>query len=959
MKLLRLSLLAAVLAALAVGMVATAGAQVLQPGFDQALLEDVDGRTRAWGVAAADFNEDGLTDLVAGDTFGDVHLFQGSGDGTFTDQGVKINMTFNDAYGLAAGDIDGDGSQDILLSRTGGAGSVGDGEIHLYLGNGNGTFQSTGFPQLGIVIGDAGTDAAVLAAADVDGDGDTDIVAGDVTSSENARADVTLFRNNGGLTFAAETIISAPNVPPNPEQPPYFPPTSFLHAFGLAFGDVDGDGDQDLLVTDRAAYLYVYANNGAGAFSPLRYNNIGTRPFAFGRLQNAFTAQLAIETGDVNGDGLVDLVTGGETADLEGKVSVWLNEGVDGSDRPIFFGMGVVGGAGTDARGLAVGQLNPSEDAYTDIAFGNFEGNVYGLFADLTDTDGDGTIDRADNCPLTYNPADMKLDRVNAVQIDTDGDGQGDACDDDDDGDAVLDANDNCMLHPNAGQGDADGDGRGDGCDPQDERPGHPGIGSYEWEQANKTDWGRKPVIIMRADALSIGFRTEIAQTLVNEALARDMAFTLAVIPWNEPTFAGSTSPAFLNSVAGNPDFEIVQHGTYHACMYTAGTGAEFDCGMDLPQSYNLMRVGHDSLFNTVDFSTASHQLTGFIPPEDAADIAAEEAAIQLGYRYFASAWYAEEPNFISIDANGLVHLPWSQIACGNGLASWVECSTTNVDAHSGVDCDVEAYCRPTKEPNASKTYDPWEDYAANSLKERCHYDLTVRYGVCAVLFELTIYDDGTGAPDLQALEGYKVTLDDLRDLADETGAVFMTLGQYAASLSIDDTVPPEITINSPQAADYPHAGTLTADFAVTDDLSGVYAVHADLDGQPVSDGDVLSLLDLSLGSHTLTVVAEDTAGNVSQESVTFNVIVTFDSLKAAVEELLADGEITKPQLARSLLAKIDAAEAAAARGNFNAARDALQAFINSVDAQRGKAISPAAADLLITDANWMRTSLP
>jgi hypothetical protein len=275
------------------------------------------------------------------------------------------------------------------------------------------------------------------------------------------------------------------------------------------------------------------------------------------------------------------------------------------------------------------------------------------------------------------------------------------------------------------------------------------------------------------------------------------------------------------------------------------------------------------------------------------------------------------------------------------------------------VDCDVEAHCRPTREPNASKTYDPWEDYAANSLKERCHYDLTVRYGVCAVLFELTIYDDGTGAPDLQALEGYKVTLDDLRDLADETGAVFMTLGQYAASLSIDDTVPPEITINSPQAADYPHAGTLTADFAVTDDLSGVYAVHADLDGQPVSDGDVLSLLDLSLGSHTLTVVAEDTAGNVSQESVTFNVIVTFDSLKAAVEELLADGEITKPQVARSLLAKIDAAEAAAARGNFNAARDALQAFINNVDAQRGKAISPAAADLLITDANWMRTSLP
>jgi hypothetical protein len=224
-------------------------------------------------MAAADFNEDGLTDLVAGDTFGDVHLFQGVGDGTFSDQGVKVNMAFNDAYGLAAADFNGDGFEDFALSRTGGTGSVGDGEVHIYVGNGNGTFQSTGFPQTGVLIGDAGTDVAVLAAADVDGDGDMDIVAGDVTSSENARADVTLLRNNGGLSFSAETVISAQNLAtPNPEQPPYFPPTSFLHAYGLALGDVDGDGDQDLLVTDRAAYMYVYANNGAGNFTPLRYN---------------------------------------------------------------------------------------------------------------------------------------------------------------------------------------------------------------------------------------------------------------------------------------------------------------------------------------------------------------------------------------------------------------------------------------------------------------------------------------------------------------------------------------------------------------------------------------------------------------------------------------------------------------------------------------------------------------
>ena len=70
------------------------------------------------------------------------------------------------------------------------------------------------------------------------------------------------------------------------------------------------------------------------------------------------------------------------------------------------------------------------------------------------DSDGDGIDDHRDTCPTQWNPTS---------QADLDGDGKGDACDDDRDGDGVA----------NADQKDLDGDGKGDACDSDIDGDGH------------------------------------------------------------------------------------------------------------------------------------------------------------------------------------------------------------------------------------------------------------------------------------------------------------------------------------------------------------------------------------------------------------------------------------------------------------------------------------------------------
>lgn len=76
-----------------------------------------------------------------------------------------------------------------------------------------------------------------------------------------------------------------------------------------------------------------------------------------------------------------------------------------------------------------------------------------------SDVDGDGIIDRLDNCVSVPNPD----------QVDRDSNSRGDACDDFD-GDGILNSLDNCPNEPNRNQRDTDGDGIGDACDGEESR---------------------------------------------------------------------------------------------------------------------------------------------------------------------------------------------------------------------------------------------------------------------------------------------------------------------------------------------------------------------------------------------------------------------------------------------------------------------------------------------------------
>jgi len=193
-----------------------------------------------------------------------------------------------------------------------------------------------------------------------------------------------------------------------------------------------------------------------------------------------------------------------------------------------------------------------------------------------------------------------------------------------------------------------------------------------------------------------------------------------------------------------------------------------------------------------------------------------------------------------------------------------------------------------------------------------------------------------------------------------------VTSTMCTTTVLVHDTTPPAIAISQPASSTYVHSATLTLSYTVSDVCTGVKSFTPTMDtfttlmGQGLLSGQMINLLtELNLGPHTFSISAVDNAGNADASSVTFTIIVTADSIKGDVTQFLAAGAIKNNGEANSLLAKLDAAANARARGQCSTAANDYQAFINELKAQSGKGVDANAAAIMIADAQYLIAHCP
>ncbi len=175
---------------------------------------------------------------------------------------------------------------------------------------------------------------------------------------------------------------------------------------------------------------------------------------------------LAVDALDTDGDGVddaLDLCPGtitGDPVDSDGCADAQVDADGDGVCNSFAPSAGPSGCTGQDLCPTGTDPDDPVDpNGCSDIQVDIDGDGVCNSFA--TSAGPSGCTGR-DNCPVHVNPD----------QVDSDGDGQGDACDLDDDNDGVLDGLDSCPSQANPGQEDTDGDGLGDACDDDDDNDG-------------------------------------------------------------------------------------------------------------------------------------------------------------------------------------------------------------------------------------------------------------------------------------------------------------------------------------------------------------------------------------------------------------------------------------------------------------------------------------------------------
>ncbi len=335
------------------------------------------------GAMFADASGDGLPDLYITMTTGVAalaDLFYLNQGGSFSEEGAARGIADLDfgSHGAAWADLDNDGDYDLINGTT--SDSVGLGAPNdVFRNDGSGFFTEV---TPGAMAGRAEETRAVLA-LDIEGDGDLDVftVSGASGSSDPVTERNEVYRNDGGLQLTALTSGALYTAPAGQ---------------GATDTDYDGDGDIDVIAANRDGDLNILRNDGQGDFGAVSPGAIGIVHRAFG----------GITSGDIDGDGDLDMVMGGLIATEQEIGHLYRNDG-DGTFSFVrsFGGVdGYMGGlADLDNDGDLDLVFAGDDLVYVNDGAGNFANGpavpVGGIddpraiaFADV---DGDGDLDFA------------------------------------------------------------------------------------------------------------------------------------------------------------------------------------------------------------------------------------------------------------------------------------------------------------------------------------------------------------------------------------------------------------------------------------------------------------------------------------------------------------------------------------------------------------------------------------
>lgn len=281
-------------------------------------------------IAIGDFNNDGNPDLAFANhekKYLTVLLGNGKGNFTAAPKSPFPVEVIPHTHGIATGDFNNDGRLDLVTD------SWGNDQVEILFGDSINGFRTPGtFFKVGKMPYQR------LRVADVNNDSNIDIT---TTNLEGDNATILLGDGKGNFSEATGSPFPCGDSP-----------------FGLAIGDVNADGNPDLAIINSPAStadrtgkngLTVLLGDGAGKFTTMKGS-----PYEAGKIPNR------VAIGDINGDGVNDIVTSDNDSD---KIYIFLMN-INGSilsQSPIT--------VGNHPKGIAIADLN--RDGKGDIVVCN------------------------------------------------------------------------------------------------------------------------------------------------------------------------------------------------------------------------------------------------------------------------------------------------------------------------------------------------------------------------------------------------------------------------------------------------------------------------------------------------------------------------------------------------------------------------------------------------------------